>query len=104
MLTSEGIAVGTSLEHLLTLTNLGAELERGRVPSPAPTQLDIQYNQGVSALIFSDHRLAYHRGISGPQAAVPRLHCAAIKHHGHDSYATVAVPRLGVLCFSESES
>ena len=37
-----------------------AEALRGRVPSPASTQLDIQYNQGVSAVIFSDHRLAHH--------------------------------------------
>ena len=37
-----------------------AEASGGRVSLPAPAQLDNQYIQGVSAVIFSDHRLAYH--------------------------------------------
>ena len=37
-----------------------AEASGGRVSLPASTQLDNQYIQGVSAVIFSDHRLAYH--------------------------------------------
>ena len=37
-----------------------AEASGGRVSLPAPAQLDNQYIQGVSAVIFSDHRLAHH--------------------------------------------
>ena len=37
-----------------------AEAPGGRVSLPASTQLVNQYNQGVPAVIFSDHRLAYH--------------------------------------------
>ena len=41
-----------------------AEALRGRVLPPAPAQLDTQCNQGVSAVIFSDHRLAHHRKLA----------------------------------------
>ena len=34
-----------------------AEAHGGRVSLPVLTELDIQYIQGVSAFIFSDHRL-----------------------------------------------
>ena len=47
------------------------EASRGRVPVSASAQLDIQYNQGVSAVIFSDHRLAHHPG-SGVTGSRPR--------------------------------
>ena len=43
-----------------------AEASGGRVSLPAPAQLDNQYIQGVSAVIFSDHRLAHHQIIPIP--------------------------------------
>ena len=46
-----------------------AEASGGRVSLPAPAQLDNQYIQGVSAVIFSDHRLAYQAPLHGAPAA-----------------------------------